>query len=282
MKNKIGNLFIIATPIGNLADITLRALETLKKMDIILCEDTRVTNILLRHYDIKVPLLVYNDHSDNKIRQKIINKLQQGNNLALLSDAGTPLISDPGYKLIKELRELGINIHTLPGPCSVIAALTLAAMPTDRFIFVGFLPHKLSAKTKLIEEIRQINSSSLVFFESANRLIESLIIMKDYFFNRQIAVVREITKLFEETVSGTAEEIIDYYKINCEKLKGEIVIVVAPADEESTSGETEVKDKLKILLEEMSLKDAVSIVSEQYNLIAKKNIYKMALELKQQ
>ena len=189
MKNKIGKLFIVATPIGNLSDITLRALETLKNSDLIICEDTRVTNILLRHYVIDKPLLVYNDHSDKNSRDKILKKLQEGQNLALVSDAGTPLISDPGYKLIKTLKKHDIIVHTIPGPCSIIAALTIAGIATDRFMFLGFLPHKTGGKEKIFMETHSIQTS-LVFFESSNRLLDSLRLIKNYFPNRKVAVVR--------------------------------------------------------------------------------------------
>jgi 16S rRNA (cytidine1402-2'-O)-methyltransferase len=279
MKNKIGKLFIIATPIGNLADITLRALEKLKEVDLILCEDSRVTNILLRHYSIDKPLLVYNDHSNENLRNKIITKLEEGQDLALVSDAGTPLISDPGYKLIQELKLHNIEIHTLPGPCSVIAALTLAALPTDRFMFIGFLPHKNSGKEKLFSELQSLNSS-LVCFESANRLLDSLQLIQHHFINRKIAVVREITKLFEESINGSAADIINYYQLHPEKLRGEIVIVISPPAEENASDpKEELSHKLEQLMQSMSLRDAVEIISTQSSL-PKKQIYKLALELR--
>ena len=279
IKKRMGKLFIVATPIGNLADITLRALETLKQVNLILCEDSRVTSVLLNHYLIDKPLLVYNDHSNENVRHKIINKLQEGQNLALVSDAGTPLISDPGYKLIQELKKLEIEIETIPGPCSIIAALTLAGLPTDRFMFVGFLPHKTAGKEKLFTEVSSI-ITTLICFESANRLLDTLQLMDTYFNNRNIAVIREITKLYEEVASGNALEIIQYYQTHPDKLRGEIVLLIEPPKEDNVNSEDEIIAILKNLMQSMTLRDSVEIVTSQYSM-AKKQIYKLALKVKE-
>ncbi len=278
IKKRLGKLFIVATPIGNLADITLRALETLKNVDLILCEDSRITSVLLRHYLIDKPLLVYNDHSNENIRQKIISKLQEGQNLALISDAGTPLISDPGYKLIQDLKKLEIEIQTIPGPCSIIAALTLAGLPTDRFMFIGFLPHKTAGKEKLFIELNVV-ATTLICFESANRLLDSLELMHIYFSNRNIAVVREITKLYEEVTSGSALEIVQYYQTHPDKLRGEIVLLIGPPEEDSVNPEEEIIAILENLMQSMTLRDAVEIVASQYP-VAKKQVYKLALRVR--
>lgn len=278
MTNRNGKLFIIATPIGNLSDITLRALETLKSVDLILCEDTRVTSTLLKHHLINKPLTVYNDHSDEFARQKIIAKLKDGQNLALVSDAGTPLISDPGYKLIQELRSQNLPTETLPGACSVISALTLSGLPSDRFMFIGFLPHKDSGKEKIFSELNSVQTT-LVCFEAANRLLETLKLMEQYFIGRSIVIAREITKLYEETIGSNAKEIIQYYQDNPDKLRGEIVMMISPPDENSNSSEENILKQLSKLMEEMSLRDAVEIVSSQHQL-RKKEIYKLALTLK--
>ena len=278
MQNKIGKLFIVATPIGNLADITLRALDILKNVDLILCEDTRVTKILLRHYLIEKPLLVYNDHSDLNLRHKIIEKLKAGQNLALVSDAGTPLISDPGYKLIQAIKENDIAVHPIPGACSIIAALTMSAIPTDRFMFIGFLPHKNAGKEKIFLELQSVKTS-LVCFDSANRLIESLELIAKYFPARKIAVAREITKLYEESVNGNPADLIQYYQDNPDKLRGEIVILIAPPEEEAINPEEAIIQQLQQLMEDNSLRDAVEAVSSQYS-IPKKQIYKLALQIK--
>ncbi len=275
MNNKIGRLYIVATPIGNLSDITLRALDILNKVDLILCEDTRVTRVLLRHHMIDKPLLVYNDHSDELLRQKIINKLLSGENLALVSDAGTPLISDPGYKLIQELKQHDIRVETLPGPCSVIAALTIACLPTDRFMFIGFLPHKSGSKENLFTELKSIQTT-LVCFESANRLIDTLELMQCYFSDRNIAVVREISKLFEESSCGKISDVIRYYKENPDKMRGEIVLCIGPSMGDELNDEESIKNQLTELMKQVSLRDAVDAVSSQYKM-PKKQIYKLAL-----
>ena len=274
-----GTLYIVATPIGNLSDITLRAIETLKKVDLIICEDTRVTANLLKSQLISKPLMAYHDHSDEFTRKKIINKLLKGDNLALVSDAGTPLIADPGYKLVHELKSLNINVETIPGPCSIIAALTIAGLPTDRFMFVGFLPHKSSAKKQFFEEIKDFNST-LVCFENANRLLESLELMKDYFLGRQVSVNREITKLFQESITDEIDNVIDYYQENPDKLRGEIVLCIAPGENQQNINEQEIMLQLKEIMKNHSLRDAVDIVASQYP-ISKKNIYKLAIKTKE-
>ena len=278
MKNKIGKLFIIATPIGNLADITLRALETLKTIDLILCEDKRVTIKLLQYYGINKKLFTYNDHSNEKDRNKIIKYLQDGLNIALVSDAGTPLVSDPGYKLIQNLKSLNINIETIPGPCSIIAALTISGLPSDRFTFLGFLPHKINAKESILLEFRSVKST-LIFFEAANRLIETLEIINKYFPSRDIAIAREMTKLYEELVNGKAIEVIKYYNNHPDKLKGEIVLLISSKSDEEVNLEDDIENKLSLLMKTMSLKDAVETLSSQ-NILPKKQIYKIALKIK--
>lgn len=277
MQNKIGKLYIVATPIGNLADFTLRAIDILQKVDFIICEDSRVTSKLLKHYGIKKDLIIYNDHSTEKDRDKILESLALSKNLALVSDAGTPLISDPGYKLIKILREVGVEVITVPGPCSIIAALTIAAIPTDKFIFIGFLPNKLSAKEKTLQEYGMIKSS-LVCFETASRLLETLSLIDKIFSKRIVSVVREVTKLYEEVKNGTATELIEYYHNNPDKLRGEIVLLLEPAAEDKDNIEQDIIFELTKLIQKMTLKDAVEIVSTQYPL-PKKQIYKMALKL---
>ena len=277
MAHKIGKFYIVATPIGNLKDITLRAIETLNNVDLILCEDTRVTKILMRHHEINKPLFVYNDHSDETLRKKIIDKILQGENIALVSDAGTPLISDPGYKLIHDLKRQNIKVETLPGACSVIAALTISGLPTDRFMFLGFLPPKSAAKETLFTDIKEIKAT-MVFFESANRLINSLEIMKNYFATRNIAVVREISKLYEESYFGKLDEVISYYQNNKDKLKGEIVLCIGPSNNNEETNDDELLLQLFDAMKKMSLRDAVDAVSSQYK-IPKKQIYKLALTI---
>ncbi len=194
-------LYIVATPIGNLGDMTSRAAETLRRVDYILAEDKRVTAKLLAHVGARAPMTAYHDHSDEKLRDRILGDLGS-RAVALVSDAGTPLISDPGYKLVRAARKAGLAVHTLPGPCAAVAALTLAGLPTDRFLFLGFLPAKAKARTESIAEIASIRAS-LVLYESGPRLAESLADLRDELGEREAAVIREISKLHEETATGT-------------------------------------------------------------------------------
>lgn len=278
MESKNGKLYIVATPIGNIKDISFRAIEVLENVDFIICEDTRVTNILLKNYNIKKPLLVYNDHSDQVMRNKILSLLDEGKNLALVSDAGTPLISDPGYKLIQVLHKNNITVNAIPGSCSVIAALSIAGVATDRFMFMGFLPAKVNAKSAVFAEVQAIKTT-LVFFEASNRLLETLGVIEDYFANRKVAIVREITKIYEEVVKGSAAQVAQYFNDHPDKLRGEIVLIIDSPTEDETMSEAEIVKQLEKLMLEMSLKDAVEVISTQYK-ISKKQIYKLALKIK--
>ena len=205
---------MVATPIGNLQDITLRALELLKIADLIACEDTRVSGKLLSAYGIKCPLLSYNDHNAGERRPKIFDALADGKKVVLISDAGTPLVSDPGYKLVRDAIEEGFYVTALPGASSVIVGLCLSGLPSERFFFAGFLSSKKEARKKDIEALVAI-PSTLLFFESARRLIDCLSALHDGLGNRQAAVMRELTKLHEETKRGTLQE---YYN-QCQTAK---------------------------------------------------------------
>ncbi|PIR58035.1 MAG: 16S rRNA (cytidine(1402)-2'-O)-methyltransferase [Parcubacteria group bacterium CG10_big_fil_rev_8_21_14_0_10_38_31] len=225
----IGTLYIIATPIGNLSDITLRALETLKEVDFILCEDTRVTKKLLSHYDINKPLLSYHQHSKLSKIDKIAELLEGGKNLALVSDAGTPGVSDPGNELIARLLEQpnlinsdkNVKIIPIPGPSSVLTLLSVSGIDVSKFLFLGFLPHKKGRKT-LIEKIKE-SEYPVVVFESKHRLLKLLNEFKES--DSYIVVGRELTKMFEEILRGDANEICEYFEKNPGKLKGEFVVI---------------------------------------------------------
>jgi len=218
-----GTLYIVATPIGNLSDITLRALETLKEVDLILCEDTRVTKKLLSHYDIKKPLLSYHKHSKLSKIDKIAELLGEGKNLALVSDAGTPGVSDPGNELIARLinSDKNVKIIPIPGPSSTLALLSVSGIDVSRFLFLGFLPHKKGRKT-LIEKIKE-NEYPVVVFESKYRLLKLLSEFKGS--DSYIVIGREMTKMFEEILRGDANEICEYFEKNPGKLKGEFVVI---------------------------------------------------------
>jgi 16S rRNA (cytidine1402-2'-O)-methyltransferase len=220
-------LYIVATPIGNLADLSPRAAAILGAADIIAVEDSRVTAKLLRHAGIKRPMVPYHDHNGDAVRPQLIARMGSGV-VALVSDAGTPLISDPGYKLVRDARAAGHVVTTIPGPCAAVAALTLAGLPTDRFLFMGFLPPKEKARADTIEEVKAIRAT-LIFYESGPRLAACLTALSAGLGDREAAVAREITKRFEECVTGTLSTLALRYADA--PPKGEIVIIVAPPGE---------------------------------------------------
>lgn len=269
-------LYIVATPIGNLGDMTLRALDLLKACDLIACEDTRVTAKLLSAYGIDKPTLSYNDHNAGERRPKIIEALQNGQRVALVSDAGTPLVSDPGYKLVREVIAEGLYVTCMPGASSVMAALCLSGLPSDRFLFAGFLPAKHEALKKEISELARI-PATLIVFESARRLSDALEALQAGLGDRQAAVVREITKLYEETQRGTLSELQAHYASAGEP-KGEIVIVIAPPSQDSVISDEDIAAKLTLLLDTHSVKEAAAIVAEETGR-ARKEVYSLALKL---
>lgn len=266
-------LYIVATPIGNLGDMTSRAAETLCRVDHILAEDKRVTAKLLAHIGAKAPMSAYHDHSDERLRERILADLG-AKAVALVSDAGTPLISDPGYKLVRAARQAGHSIYTLPGPCAAIAALTLAGLPTDRFLFLGFLPTKAKARADSIAEIAAIRAS-LVLYESGPRLAEALAALAEGLGNRDAAVIREITKLHEECASGTLTELANRYADATPK--GEIVIVVAPPPKAGPASSEDIDAALDEALARLSPSRAAAEVAERLGL-PRKQIYARAME----
>jgi len=231
----VPGLHIVATPIGNLGDLSPRAADTLRQADRILAEDTRVTAKLLAHIGAKVPMSRYDDHSNDAERERIVAQLGD-RVIALVSDAGTPLISDPGYKLVRAARAAGHAVHTVPGPSAVIAALTLAGLPTDRFLFLGFLPTKAKARSETIAEVAAVRAT-LVFYESGPRLGATLGALAAQLGDREAAVTREISKLHEECVAGSLSELAHGYAEIAPK--GEIVIIVGPPTDaaQATDGE---------------------------------------------
>lgn len=228
------HLFLVPTPIGNLKDITLRAIEVLKTVDVILAEDTRTSGILLKHLEISRPLQSYHIFNEHKAVEKLVDRMRKGEQFALISDAGTPAISDPGFLLVRGVLAAGLEVQCLPGPTAFVPALVNSGMPNDRFVFEGFLPHKKGRKTRidsLLEEPRTI-----IFYESPHRLIKTLEQLSEAFGNdRQACVSRELSKLHEENVRGTLLDLIDYYQNN--PLKGEIVLTVAGKPEKRETRE---------------------------------------------
>ncbi len=271
-------LYIVATPIGNLKDITLRAMEILQSTDIIACEDSRVTKKLFKLLNISTAkkFISYHDHNEEECSPYILELLQNGETIALVSDAGSPLISDPGYKLVSKCRQENISVFPIPGASAVISSLQISGLPTNRFLFAGFIQNKDSARKKLFTELQNINST-LVFYETASRILKTLNIMQDFFKNREIAVARELTKIYEECKNGSVDELIDYFSKN--EIKGECVILVSPPCEQSQLSEKEIEDIIKKELSKNSLKTVAKNLSEKLN-INKNEIYKLGLKIK--
>ena len=267
-------LYIVATPIGNLGDLTVRAADTLRSVDRILAEDKRVTAKLLAHIGATAPMTAYHDHSDEALRARLLAELGS-NAIALVSDAGTPLISDPGYKLVRAARAAGIAVHTLPGPCAAIAALTLAGLPTDRFLFLGFLPAKAKARADAIAEVAGVRAS-LVLYEGGSRLDDSLGALAQGLGPRDAAVIREISKLHEECVTGTLAELASRYADS--PPRGEIVIVVGPPPERADASDAELDAALAEALTRLSPSRAAADVAASLD-VPKKRAYARALEL---
>jgi 16S rRNA (cytidine1402-2'-O)-methyltransferase len=270
-------LYLVATPIGNLRDITIRALETLAGVDVIACEDTRVTRKLLEHYGIATPLTPYHEHNAASARPKLLARLSNGEAVALVSDAGTPMISDPGYKLVRAAHEAGHAVTSLPGASALLAALTNAGLPTDRFFFEGFLPAKASQRTARIGELARI-PATLVLFESGPRLADALAALASGLGDRDAAVCRELTKLHEEVRRDTLPALADDYAQGRET-RGEIVIVIAPPDESDAPPDAkELDDIIRNSLKRLSLKDAVSEIAQSTG-VPRREVYQRALTL---
>jgi len=266
-------LHIVATPIGNLGDLSPRAADTLRRADRILAEDTRVTGKLLAHAGAKAPMTRYDDHSSEAERERIVARLGD-EAIALVSDAGTPLISDPGYKLVRAARASGHAVHTVPGPSAAIAALTVAGLPTDRFLFLGFLPAKAKARADTVAEIANLRAT-LVLYESGPRLADTLAALAEGLGDRDAAVARELTKLHEECVTGTLTELASRY--NDASPKGEIVIVVGPPSAAQEASEEELDAALDKALSRLSPSRAAAEVADQLK-VPRKRAYARALE----
>jgi 16S rRNA (cytidine1402-2'-O)-methyltransferase len=268
-------LYIVATPIGNLGDLSPRAADILRRADVIAVEDSRVTAGLLRHVGTKTPMVPYHDHSAEGVRPALIARMAT-QAVALVSDAGTPLISDPGFKLVRDARAAGHLVVTIPGPCAAVAALTLAGLPTDRFLFVGFLPSKMHARAEAIAEVATIRAT-LVMYESGPRLGACLAALAEGLGDREAAVTREITKKFEEAVTGTLSTLATRYADA--PPRGEIVIVVAPPGEAPPASQEDGDAALAEALTRLSTGQAASEVAKKLGL-DRKTLYARALELK--
>jgi 16S rRNA (cytidine1402-2'-O)-methyltransferase len=271
---KTGILYIVPTPIGNLEDITLRAIRVLKEVDLIACEDTRVTQKLLNHYEIKTQTVSYHKFSEKEKSTYLINQVIEGKNIALVSDAGTPLISDPGHELIKEADLNEIKIVPLAGASSVITALSAGMCDDGKFAFLGFLPKTFGEKEKLLSKFTEINA---VVFESPNRLLSSLEDILKIEGDKNVVVARELTKFYEEIKRGKISELIDFYSKN--HPKGEIVLIIEGIKNENSADVVEIIEKIKILKKEgFATKEISKIISLLFN-FPKKDAYNLALNV---
>ena len=267
-------LYVVATPIGNLGDLSPRAAETLRNCALILAEDTRVTGKLLAHIGAKAPMRRYDDHSTDNHRAMLVDRLA-GEAVAIVSDAGTPLISDPGYKLVRSARDAGRQVHTVPGPCAAIAALSIAGLPTDRFLFLGFLPAKAKARAEAIAEIANVRAT-LVIYESGQRLGDTLKALLEILGNQDALIARELTKLYEESFVGTLGDLAE--RFSGPPPKGEIVIVVGRAQEAQTVSDDDLDRLLEDAMVDLTPSRAAARVAERLG-IPRKRAYARALEL---
>ena len=268
-------LYIVATPIGNLGDLSPRAADVLARADVVAVEDSRVTAGLLRHIGVKRPMTPYHDHNAEGVRPGLVARMAT-QAVALVSDAGTPLISDPGYKLVRDARAAGHAVVTIPGPCAAVAALTLAGLPTDRFLFVGFLPSKAQARATAIAELAGVRAT-LVLYESGPRLAACLMALADGLGDREASVAREITKRFEEAVTGSLSDLAARY-VDAPP-RGEIVIVVAPPGESKAASEADADAALAEALTRLPASKAAGEVAKALGL-DRRALYARALELK--
>jgi len=272
----VAGLYIVATPIGNLGDMTLRAIGVLRGCAVVACEDTRVTGKLLKHFGIKARLQRLDDHASSEVRARLIETAQT-QPVALVSDAGTPLISDPGYRLVREAREAGVSVISIPGACAAIAGLSIAGLPSDRFLFAGFLPVKDKARREALEGLAGV-AATLVFYETAPRLERSLAAIAELWPDREVAVARELTKLHEECRSGTAASLAAHYAAH--PPKGEIVLLIGPpAEAEAPAADPDAL--LRAALVDASPSKAAGLVAKATGL-DRQTLYARAVALKAQ
>ncbi|WP_226645576.1 16S rRNA (cytidine(1402)-2'-O)-methyltransferase [Microbulbifer variabilis] len=273
-------LYIVATPIGNLADMVPRAIEVLQCADLVAAEDTRHSQRLFSHFNIETPLMAYHDHSDDKRTGQILERLEQGQTVALISDAGTPLISDPGYRLVREARERGIRVVPIPGACAFVAALSAAGLPSDRFSFEGFLPAKAGPRERALQELAD-DSRTLVFYEAPHRVADTLQAMAEIFgAEREAVIAREVSKAFETFQLMPLGELVDWVRSDSNQQRGEIVLLVRGAERRrDTELDGETQRVMTLLLAELPPKKAAAIAAEITG-VNKKALYNWSLQQK--
>ena len=274
-----GSLYIIATPIGNLSDITLRAIETLKNVDLVLAEDTRHSKKLFDHYEIKSPLTAFHEHNENEKIRGIVSEIHSGKSIALISDAGTPLISDPGYQLVSEAKKIGINVIPIPGPNAAIAALSSSGIASSSFSFFGFLPAKQASRLKLLKTKRSLDET-IIFYESPKRILATIKDMMAVFGEtRRVCLAKELTKSFETILNDNLIALIDYLESDPSHQKGEFVLIVSPDDKiDFDEAKSELEKILPILCDEMGASKASKLASKITGL-DKKYCYQKAINL---
>jgi len=274
-----GILYIVATPIGNLSDITIRAVEILKKVDAVLAEDTRHTKKLFDHYEIDSPLVAFHEHNENEKVDYILAQIGSGKSLALVSDAGTPLISDPGYNLVLEAKKNGISVVPIPGPSALIAALSSSGIESNNFTFFGFLPSKQSARLRLLKTKKSLNET-IVFYESPKRILAALMDMLEVFGEkRQVCLAKEITKSFETILNDNLVNLIEYLTSDSSHQKGEFVIIISPVNKvDLDEAQVQLEKILPILCAEMGASQAAKLAAKITG-IDKKHCYKRAINL---
>lgn len=273
-----GNLYIVATPIGNLEDITYRAVTILQQVDLIAAEDTRHSQKLLQHFSIQTPMFALHDHNEKQKSAVLIEKLQSGKSIALISDAGTPLISDPGYHLVNTCREAGVKVVPIPGASALVAAICAAGLPTDAFCFKGFLPVKAVAKEQAITALTDTTSTT-VFYEAPRRVEDTLTVFAAVLPERTLVLAKELTKQYETFVSGTAEDILAWLHQDPAHTKGEFVLMVSGANKSQDDIPAEAITLLHELSESLPLKKAAAIVAKHYDL-KKNTLYQIGLDSK--
>ncbi|EGN74851.1 Putative S-adenosylmethionine-dependent methyltransferase, YraL family [Idiomarina sp. A28L] len=273
---KTGTLYIVPTPIGNLNDITLRALEVLRSVDVIAAEDTRHSSVLLNHFGIESKLWAVHEHNERQKAEAIVQRIQEGQSIALISDAGTPLISDPGYPLVNACRGAGVPVVALPGACAAITALSASGLPTDRFLFCGFLSPKQQARLSALQRL-QDETATMVFYEAPRRILDTLAAVQEAFGpERQVVIGREITKQFETYLSGSVAEVLAMVTADSNQQRGEMVLMIAGAPAHDHSIPAEALQLLTLLNNELPPKKAAKIVASHYNLRAN-DLYKHTL-----
>ena len=274
------SLYVVATPIGNLQDMSPRAVETLQKVDVIAAEDTRHSAPLMAHFGITTPMIAVHDHNERQRAESVIQRLAEGQSIALISDAGTPLISDPGYHLVTAVRAAGFNVVPVVGPCALIGALSVAGVATDRFTFMGFLPAKSSHRCQALQAIAE-SEHTHVFYESPHRIVDSIADMAAVFgVERQLTVARELTKTYETVFGGSIEEVQAWMQADANQQRGEFVLVVAgkPASTDEISMDADTDKLLSVLLSELPIKKAAALAA-QLTPHKKKALYDRALQL---